>query len=211
MAHFQFCLFFVFLVDLVSSQSNSQKICGTVIISSSKISLRQILQNHSTCLVLVPVNYQICLQLLERSLYCNALVYSNSRCTLYRRGDEQQQELRKKLIFNEKIHEVTHNHPAVHYHLLDARIDRCIYSPSPFGNENRSTVAGSLEISKCLRDTTTDLYLMSPSSWDDWLQLPLLGIVMAVTKDWLNGNKHEMDRITDHWDCYAKTHNYIFV
>jgi hypothetical protein len=222
---------FVLLLVLISSSQSSQtyhnhyrslypfdsqtnNLCGTAQLSATPISIKEILQNHSTCLILVPVNYRVCLQLLEVSLRCNAMVYLNSRCTLYHRGDQQLHQpkmMKKHLVYNEKVHEITHNHPSLHYHLLDAKIDDCIPPPPsrPAGHDDLSE--GTLQMNKCLSDKTTNFYHTSPSSWDDWLQLPLLGIVMAVTKDWMTGNKYEMDRITDHWNCYAKTHNYTFV
>ena len=50
-----------------------------------------------------------------------------------------------------------------------------------------------------------------PAGLHNWLALPRLGIIMAVTSDWVKDHALEMASIVNNWKCYAITHNYAFV
>jgi hypothetical protein len=189
--------FIVFYQYLLQGISNEFKTCGKLSLLSSNESIGDIISTYPViCSAQIPINYQLCLTLLESSQECNALVYSNARCTLYHRSKK-----RDDGALNKTIHNVAHRLPAIHYQIT---------SPEQCHSLDSQSVTRDNYMDSCVKNQNSIASQQSPSL-NDWLNLPPLGIVMAVTVDWVQHNQHELDRITDNWKCYAKTHNYSFV
>jgi hypothetical protein len=177
---------FFFLFALEASSDEDQPCRGLSLLPSNE-SIGEILSRYSSiCYAQIPINYQLCLRLLERSEECNALVYSNARCTLYDRSKKATSRTLNKTS--------GHRFPAIHYQATSAP-RQCL----PADRKDN-------DMASCLSTPSQ----LGPSL-GEWLDLPSLGIVMAVTADWVQANWYELDRITDNWRCYAKIHNYSFV
>jgi hypothetical protein len=111
---------------------------------------------------------------------------------------------------------------AIQMFLLSQYLDSCI--PQQVSLNARST---SSEQPSCLREPMTlapffvDVTLNDTGNYhsqDDttpglahWLKLPRLGIIMAVTSDWVSTFQSEINSLVDNWECYARAHNYAFV
>lgn len=163
---------------------------------------------------------------------CNALTYSHYSCTLHDRSLpswkpgyllSEGNEPPRKTVSNAGIGVRLYNHtvrnlPMLQMLLLSPAIDLCTVSMYP------NTVGWKAvdELPACLLQgpllapqaenipEVMDISVMK-SGLQRWLSLPRLGIVMAVTIDWMRSNQAEVRSLADNWACYAKTHNYTFV
>ena len=150
-----------------------QQRCGeTTFVSSVAI-------GSMTCFKSIPIGFYSCKLLLLNSTSCNALIYTNSRCTVLEKLDTGAKSSPK-------------NSPAIYMIRLTHGIDDC-----------RNDIAGISD-----EHDTSDISKEVVSSWQE---LPLLGLVMSVTKDWLEANRHEVNAVTSNFHCYCRAHNYTFV
>lgn len=200
----KFQLFQLFLIIfnylfIKSFSNNNYNLCGEVISQINQVSFTYLLkQSNKICYSFIPINFYLCKELLKQSKECNGLIYYNSRCTLYRRNNLINNE-NKSLIYQQK----NKNKEFIsyfHYILLDKEFDNCI----------EGEIKKKHFMKECLDENNLN-DMNDMNSLKDWLKLPSLGIVMAVTNEWIERNQFEISRIIDHWSCYANTHNYTFV
>jgi hypothetical protein len=183
-----------------------------------------------SCFEKKTVTFDTCKRLLflRRKHGCSALTYTHSSCSLHDRSLSSW----KPIIFNQTAHTTT---PLLQMLLLSSPSDSCTpplatHSLHDHSDTQRLSDPSSSPSSKSVLPACFQHSRLAPlpptspdrvtDSGDDrkippglhhWLTLPRLGIVMAVTSDWLNTNRKEINSLVDNWECYARTHNYNFV
>ena len=132
-----------------------------------------------------PIPFEACRSLLMSSLNCNALSYYDAMCWLHDRTKTDW------VISHRNFDEHMSS-----YHLFKyiPELDNCTTK------QNVLYSTASSRFKKCL---------LKPSIIDT-SRLPLLGIVMSVTTDWLENNPIELSSVISNYKCYSNIHNYTF-
>jgi hypothetical protein len=128
-----------------------------------------------------PIGFYTCKQLLLISSKCNALIYANGRCTILQRG-----------VVSTGVSVI--NSKSIKMIRLTKDMDTCEIKSMTPNNE--------------LLFENANLRVSNSTAWND---LPLLGLVMTVTHDWMAANQQEVDAVVSNFNCYADVHNYKFV
>lgn len=168
------------------------KSCGEL-----QITLPSSWDRESPCSHSKSISFDTCKLLLLNSSKCNALTYTHAQCTLFlRNSSNHSQELT-----------LGRRHGTLHVIRLDHEIDNCMNNTQ---GVLVSAQSANRQFHMCLANESSNIYRLSPT-FSEWLSLPRLGIVITVTSDWLSKNQYEMERVSNNFECYARTHNYSFV
>jgi hypothetical protein len=169
---------------LFVTQHNSQY-CGYI-----EYSNRDFVGGHSLkCFVDHPIGFEACKLILQASNECNALSYSNAKCSLHNRT-------LSSFKYIKSHHNATN---VVSLLKLHQHFDECIIT-----NHTQMTLIDKFNI--CLKHT--EYHKITNTQWKT---LPLLGIVITVTSKWYYQNQNEVNRIVSNMKCYSDLHDYHFV
>jgi hypothetical protein len=188
-------ILFIFLIQFKACISLTP-LCGTVT-TKSFYGTPTIAYNESIYCKSYAVSYESCLQLLLKSSYCSDAIYINRICYFYDTTFNYYSTIPEYDTSNSNWH--VNSLWGIHIHKYIYEFDNCKLEKH-YKQSARQTFL------QCI-NTNTDINSILSI---DYNKLPYLNIVISVTHSWIERNKEEMERVINHWKCYANTHNYTF-